>query len=314
MINSESINQSVFGELVNIIFNIYTNPLALKITDNLSKKNATFNDYLKFSRGVEFGFKSNKVFDEKIDAKSAPILCGSNISKHNIIFENKYINHNPNDASIYKKVSIYDDEKILIKRIGNSIIGAYDNNGFYNVCDVYNLQLKIKGNYNLSVISLIINSKLLNFFYDTKFKSVKKLFPKIPIQNLKLLPLPKYNKKVQQPFIEKADTMLSLNKDLQETSQKFQRTIQRKFELEKLPKKLQEWYKLTYSEFVKELAKKKIKLSLSQEAAWEDYFISEQQKAVALKTQIDQTDKEIDQMVYELYGLTDDEIMIVEQS
>jgi len=71
---------------------------------------------------------------------------------------------------------------------------------------------------------------------------------------------------------------------------------------------------LTYAEFVKELAKKKIKLSLSQEAEWEDYFSAEQQKAVALKTKIDQTDKEIDQMVYELYGLTEEEIKIVEAS
>jgi len=36
--------------------------------------------------------------------------------------------------------------------------------------------------------------------------------------------------------------------------------------------------------------------------------------ASELKTQIDETDKEIDQMVYELYGLTDEEIEIVEQS
>ena len=37
-------------------------------------------------------------------------------------------------------------------------------------------------------------------------------------------------------------------------------------------------------------------------------------KAIELKTQIDQTDKEIDQMVYELYGLTEEEIKIVEES
>ena len=32
-----------------------------------------------------------------------------------------------------------------------------------------------------------------------------------------------------------------------------------------------------------------------------------------LKRQIDATDKQIDQLVYELYGLTDDEIRIVEE-
>ena len=61
-------------------------------------------------------------------------------------------------------------------------------------------------------------------------------------------------------------------------------------------------------------AKKKVKLSLSQEAEWEDYFISERKKALDLKAQIDATDKEIDTMVYELYGLSEEEINIVESS
>lgn len=79
-------------------------------------------------------------------------------------------------------------------------------------------------------------------------------------------------------------------------------------------KKLQDWYKLSYSELIKELAKKKVILSLSQEVEWEDYFTSESQKALELKSQIDRTDKEIDLMVYELYDLTEEEIQIIENS
>jgi type I restriction-modification system DNA methylase subunit len=112
----------------------------------------------------------------------------------------------------------------------------------------------------------------------------------------------------------KADQMLSLTKQLQETAQKFQRTIQRKFNLEELSGKLKDWYLLSYAEFIKELGKKRVKLSLSEEAEWEDYFIQEQKIALEIKHKIDATDKEIDQMVYELYGLTDDEIAIVENS
>ena len=44
------------------------------------------------------------------------------------------------------------------------------------------------------------------------------------------------------------------------------------------------------------------------------YFTSEAKKALELKAQIDKTDKEIDQMVYALYELTEDEIKIVEAS
>ncbi len=108
--------------------------------------------------------------------------------------------------------------------------------------------------------------------------------------------------------------MLILNKELQDQSQKFQRTIQRKFNLEDLPKKLQDWYLLSYSDFIKELAKKKVKLSLSEEAEWEDYFMQESKKVLALKNEIDATDKAIDTMVYELYGLSEEEVLIVENS
>lgn len=127
-------------------------------------------------------------------------------------------------------------------------------------------------------------------------------------------PIPIISKEAQQPFVEKADIMLNLNKELQEVKQKFIKSIQRKFEIESLPNKLQDWYLLSYKEFIKELEKKKIKLSLSQEAEWEDYFVQESKIANEIKNKIEQSDKEIDTMVYKLYELTDEEIEIIEKS
>ena len=43
-----------------------------------------------------------------------------------------------------------------------------------------------------------------------------------------------------------------------------------------------------------------------------ELFEDNKKKALALKTEIDKTDKEIDQMVYAMYGLTEEEIKIVE--
>jgi len=102
--------------------------------------------------------------------------------------------------------------------------------------------------------------------------------------------------------------------DLQNSTAKFTRTIQRKFNIENLPVKLQNWHLLSYPEFIKELAKKKIKVSLSEEAEWEEYFNEQKSKAQTLKSEIEKTDKEIDRMVYELYGLTEEEIKIVEET
>jgi uncharacterized coiled-coil DUF342 family protein len=60
------------------------------------------------------------------------------------------------------------------------------------------------------------------------------------------------------------------------------------------------------------LKKQKIKLTFKQQDEWEDYFDSYKQEITDLQNRINQTDKEIDQMVYELYGLTEEEIKIVE--
>jgi hypothetical protein len=75
---------------------------------------------------------------------------------------------------------------------------------------------------------------------------------------------------------------------------------------------MSKWYLLSYKDFLKELKKQKIKLSLSEQAEWMEYFEDEKTKALAIQSDIDKTDREIDAMVYELYGLTEEEIAIVE--
>ncbi len=47
---------------------------------------------------------------------------------------------------------------------------------------------------------------------------------------------------------------------------------------------------------------------------WEEYFNQYKTEINSLQESINKTDKEIDQMVYQLYGLTDEEIKIVEDS
>jgi hypothetical protein len=76
-----------------------------------------------------------------------------------------------------------------------------------------------------------LTSKLLKNYWISKFSDGKKLFPKIKGFQLKELPIKRANKETQQPFIEKADKMLSLNKELQELADKFKRMLEREFEL-----------------------------------------------------------------------------------
>ena len=131
---------------------------------------------------------------------------------------------------------------------------------------------------------------------------------------IKNIPMFELSPQIEVIFSEKADKMLFLNKNLQELSQKFQRLLTRKFELEKLSTKLQDWYLLDFSEFIKELKKAKIKLSLKEEIEWEEIFVEKKEEAEKVKNEIEMTDNEIDGMVYELYGLSEEEVKIIEKT
>jgi SpoVK/Ycf46/Vps4 family AAA+-type ATPase len=125
-------------------------------------------------------------------------------------------------------------------------------------------------------------------------------------------PVPRANEEQTATLAKYATDRTQLTADLQTICSKFTRSIQREFNLEKLSGKLENWFQIPFNEFLKELEKNKVKLKLSQKSEWEEYFILESNKALAIKHQIDTTDKAIDQMVYQLYGLTDDEIKIVD--
>ncbi|MGV9013745.1 MAG: hypothetical protein ACOH13_14220 [Flavobacteriales bacterium] len=63
---------------------------------------------------------------------------------------------------------------------------------------------------------------------------------------------------------------------------------------------------------MKELKKAKVTLTLAEEAEWLGYFSEQQAKAHALQAEIDRTDREIDALAYQLYGLTEAEVKVVE--
>lgn len=134
----------------------------------------------------------------------------------------------------------------------------------------------------------------------------------IIIQTMELVPIPLLSTSEQQPFISCADRMLAWHSELREQKQLMERSLLREFSLVSLSVRLQQWYLLSFGDFIKALEQQKVKLSLLQKAEWEPFFVAQQQKIAALQQQIQQTDRQIDAMVYALYGLTEEEIAFVE--
>ena len=262
--------------------------------------------------GIQAFDKKSSISQKKENEKYLPMIDGANVFRYQFSKYNQYFNFIDDNIKSGGDYKVYEKERIVIRQIGKTPIIGYCEANILTSNTIYNI-FSITDKFNLKYIFTLLNSKLLKKYWEYKYNDNKNLFPKIKGYQLDDLPLVNIPLEKQQPFIEKADKMLSLNRELQDLSQKFQRMLLRKFDLEKLSTKLQEWYLLDFSDFIKELKRLKVKLSLSQESEWEEYFLEEKSKAIAVDSEIKNTDKEIDSMVYKLYDLTDEEIKIIEE-
>jgi type I restriction-modification system DNA methylase subunit len=308
-------SQSSFLLAYEFIFGLYANTKDRKILEKIEFNSVELEKFVNVNNGIVTGNDSKYLSFEKLSEFSKKAIRGKDLKRYSSLKENEYVHYFKSELLRSRDENIFlSKEKLLMQMINIEFVITYDNQQYYNLGTTYAITNKVPELIDLKFLLNILNSRLIRFYYLKKFTNESSLTNAISTQNLFNIPIKIIKISEQLPYIEKADSMLKLNSELQEQSQKFQRTIQRKFELEELPKKLQDWYKLSYAEFIKKLAKKKVKLSLSQEAEWEDYFMQESKKALELKATIDATDKAIDTMVYKLYGLSEEEITIVENS
>ncbi|MEO6819665.1 MAG: TaqI-like C-terminal specificity domain-containing protein, partial [Ginsengibacter sp.] len=284
-----------------------------KFIEKISVGTIPINEIINFSQGIITG--SNKKFLTGTPSElTEKIVTGSDFNRYRLVNSNQFIIYDITKLHRPRKRQLFENnKKILLRQTGAYPICTIDTEKLYSLDTVHN-GILINEKFRMEYILCILNSRLLRFLYESQINESGKVFAQVKIIYVNPLPIKNIPIESQQPFIEKADSMLSLNQDLQEISGKFQRTLEREFSLKTLSKKLQNYYQLSYADFLQELKKQKVELTLSQKADWEHYFDQEKNKALQIQSQISNTDHEIDQMVYALYRLTEEEIAIVEKA
>ncbi|EMY3483943.1 Eco57I restriction-modification methylase domain-containing protein [Flavobacterium psychrophilum] len=307
----------------------------------------------KIFRGVSTGKNEVFIIDEKLASSLInennknfirKIVTGKEVKRNNLSFDNLYLLYIPWEYDLeydenIKKYLLLNQEilsnrpevkdgrfnwwclsrygsknaeflfkpKIIYPRINNQCNFYFDSTGEYSLSD-NNFFISTEEKYILP----ILNSKTIYYFLKSIASTLQGGYLDFRRPYVETIPVKTPENKT--PFIEKADLMLTLNKTLQQQQAKVINMLQRDYGLTKPTKKLETWYELTVQEFFKELAKAKIVLSAIQKDEVQEYFETYQKQAVATKNQITATDKQIDAMVYELYGLSKEEIEIVENS
>ena len=242
-------------------------------------------------------------------------LDGSNVLRYAVNWTGQWLWYG-NHLAAPRTLNLFTDEKIIVREITSEfphcLNAVYTEDTYlYNRSNI--AVVKREGqNVSLKYILVLLNSTLISFYFKKNTaKAERKLFPKIILNDLRLFPIKVIPKESQEPFIALADTMLSLNSQLQEKRSRFLRRLTENFDGIKITTALQTFDQLDFKGFTAELKKQKIKLTLVQQDEWEDYFNQYRQACQELSEQIKATDNEIDNKVFDLYGLTQEERDIV---
>ncbi|MCA4809616.1 N-6 DNA methylase [Empedobacter stercoris] len=317
-VNYDDIVKNSTYQLNSLIFNIDKLNFNSKLLNEISNIIVGIKPY-QTNKGIPKQTKEivqTKIYNSNYKKDDSFIQCVIGKDFHKYKFLNTpelFLSYGKWLAEPRESAPFFNDKKIILRQTSDSLIANIDDNKFINLNNVYNVG-DINSNYEILYILSLINSKLINFFYQNISQEKGRTFAEVKKVNLSKLPIKIISLNEQQPFVEMADKMLALNKEVQNTATKFSKLLATELGLTEPSKKLQEWYNLEFIDFTKELKKKKIELSLSQKSEWMEFFETEKEKVNSIQAEIDATDKQIDQMVYNLYELTAEEIEIVENA
>ncbi|MDY0180722.1 Eco57I restriction-modification methylase domain-containing protein [Aliarcobacter skirrowii] len=313
-------------------FRVFSDDKSSSLIEKLQKNSVILDEIVQIKAGLKAYEKGkgnpkqteedvkNRIYDYtyKFDENTYKYLDGKDVGRYFISWNGLFLKYGDILAAP-RTFDLFSSEKIIIREITGkypkSIISTYSDEIYlFNMSNI-SINKKLNKSIDLKYITVVLNSSLMSYYFiNNTAKAVRQMFPKIILQDLRQFPFKEISLKEQEPFIQKADLMLELNKKLQELKQNFINELN----LEKVPTKLQKFEELDFDDFVKEYAKaKKLKFADKLEERnfkneWQRLFENDKKEVLELQNQINITDKEIDQMVYKLYDLTEDEIKIVE--
>jgi len=258
------INQDFFNKLPGYRLNIYISKDDVKLLTKIEQNSIPLIKIAETKQGIIVGDESKYISNSEINDKYKKILRGRNIGRYKINYKGDYLYYDNKALTRAREQRIFEcKKKILTQHVSDKIIAALDEDQYYALQTI-NVVLMKDTCLSVEYILALLNSKLLNFYYEKYFNMGADFTTAVATENLNTLPI--YNLNFNDKSCRGFHDNLS------------QLAIQ-------------------ISEFNKKL----------------DNSLNEFEKLLITR-QIEATDRQIDRLVYELYGLTEEEIGIVENA
>jgi hypothetical protein len=242
-------------------FQLHSRERSTEIVDKIKTVGQPLADFVNFVYGFKTADDEKFIHTTKKHKESQPFIRSAAVMRFSNDVPIEYVWYVPDQMTRNRKTARpgdavrFETEKIIVARMGKALIATYDSGGLY-VKDAMLLLSKDKS-HSLRYLLGLINSRLLNYFYQEFFVTIdvlKNALLSLPIRRINFTD--PTDKARHDKMVQLVESMLALHKH-------------------------------------KAVARTQ----------------AEQEQ---IQRQIDATDRQIDTLVYELYGLTADEIAVVE--
>lgn len=308
-------------------FNLEYNPTEQKLINKIVNESNTLDRVAKPMVGIKPYQKGkgkppqdqnsvqSRIFDAKsrLDNTYRKYIVGGDIERFYIhADEEKYISYGDWLAEPRKSLD-FNQDKIVVRQTSDKIISAVDHCSLLNLNNVYNITI-IDNAISLEALSLILNSRLLEYVYRYFVPEKGRVFPEIKSVNLLKLPIiiPSQETNLELVTLYKKIEQLIKNKyELQNSSVQF---LAGEIGVDMSNFKRLDFTKLGWNELLELLEKKKISVSLEKREELFNWFKKRKDEINSLESEISLEIKLANTRVYDLYGLSQEEIAVIEKT
>ena len=203
---------SYFLAQKNYSFSIYSDEIVDKIFS--SNDFTPLKDFCEINQGIALkGDKSLSLRNENDNGEYLKLLDGRNINKYSINWTGVYLDYDLNRIHSCKRKDIFEsEEKLFFRRVSKELIFTYDNEQFFALNTLIVVNIKANVNIKLKFILALMNSALMNYLYQKKFKSTKKVFSEIQTRSVKELPIVTPSEIEKTTLVYLSEIILFINK------------------------------------------------------------------------------------------------------
>ncbi len=189
----------------NHIFNVHYSRKSIDTLKAIEDGDSFYlKDRARFFLGIVTGNNSHYISKQQTPDNPDPIIVGKDISPFSIQFSHHYFKYNPGVLQQVAPQHLYlSRDKILYRFIGKNLTFARENRGYYTLNNV-NGFIPSKNEINNESLVSVLNSRVIQYYYEKNFFTVKVLrgnLEQIPIRRISL-PNQKLLKKLHDRMLE----------------------------------------------------------------------------------------------------------------